>query len=188
MGEKGKQRRVTISKEFYLGKFLVTQAQWQAVMGNNPSHFKGDPNLPVESVSWNDCQAFIKKLNELAGTPAYRLPTEEEWEYACRAGSKTDYSLGDSSSRLREYAWYDENSGRKTHPVGQLRPNAWGLYDMYGNVWEWMHNKYYEDMTAYRAMRGGSYENDNFELRCGERWENHAVYPWSLVGFRMVCP
>jgi tetratricopeptide (TPR) repeat protein len=188
MGKKGKQQRVTISKEFYLGKFLVTQAQWQAVMGNNPSHFKGDSNLPVENVSWNDCQAFIKKLNELAGNPGYRLPTEEEWEYVCRAGSKTDYFFSDSPSRLREYAWYDENSGGKIHPVGQLRPNAWGLYDMLGNVWEWMANRYSQEMTHYRAMRGGSYDNDKFELQCGERWHNHPVYPWGLVGFRVCAP
>jgi len=134
MGEKGSQRQVTIDKDFYLGKYPVTQAQWQAVRGNNPSHFKGAPNLPVESVSWNDCQEFCKKLNQQAGHELYRMPTEAEWEYACRAGSTGDYCFGDDFNKLDEYGWSRNNSG--THPVGQLKPNAWGLYDVHGNVLE----------------------------------------------------
>jgi formylglycine-generating enzyme required for sulfatase activity len=116
--------KVTISEPFYLGKYQVTQAQWEALMGNNPSYFKGDSNRPVEKISWNDAQEFIRKLNEKEGSSKYRLPTEAEWEYACRAGTTTAYSLGDDPRQLGEYAWYDENSKGETHPVGQLRPNA----------------------------------------------------------------
>jgi len=130
---------VRLTKPFYLGKYEVTQAQWEAVMGNNRSHFKGDSAWPVESVSWEDVQEFIRRLNARErGTASYRLPTEAEWEYAARAGSTTAYSFGNSASDLGRYAWYGDNAGGKTHPVGQLQPNAWGLYDMHGNVWEWV--------------------------------------------------
>ena len=104
-------------------------------MGDNPSHVKGD-DLPVERVSWDDVQEFIRKLNKKEGTDKYRLPSEAEWEYACRAGATTRYSFGDSESKLGDYAWYHENSGDKTHPVGKKKPNPYGLYDMHGNVWE----------------------------------------------------
>jgi formylglycine-generating enzyme required for sulfatase activity len=129
--------KVTISKPFYLGKYEVTQDQWEAVMGANPSYFKG-PENPVEDVSWDDCQKFLKKLNErLPGTGGtVRLPTEAEWEYACRAGTTTKYSFGDTRSDLGEYAWYGGNSHNKNHPVGEKKPNAWGLYDIHGNVCE----------------------------------------------------
>ena len=129
---------------FYLGKYEVTQSQWQVVMGNNPSRFQGD-NLPVEQMSWEDVQTFIRKLNAREGEDTYRLPTEAEWEYAARAGSTTAYSFGHSDSRLGEYAWYYMNSGRKTPPVGQLKPNAWGLYDIHGNVSEWAQDRYSKD-------------------------------------------
>ena len=117
--------QVRISLPFYLGKHPVTQGEWQAVMGNNPSEYKGDPNRPVDNVSWNDTQVFIKKLNERESGRTYRLPTEAEWEYTCRAGTTTAYSFGDDPGQLGEYAWYRDNSGRTTHPVGQLKPNAW---------------------------------------------------------------
>ncbi len=142
--------KVRISQPFYLGKYEVTQAQWEAVMGNNPSHFKGsffkkgDPNRPVENVSWEEVQEFIRKLNAKEGGAHYRLPTEAEWEYTCRAGSTTAYCFGDDEELLGEYAWYGENAGIQTHPVGQLKPNAWGLYDMHGNVWEWVQDCYGE--------------------------------------------
>jgi formylglycine-generating enzyme required for sulfatase activity/tRNA A-37 threonylcarbamoyl transferase component Bud32 len=126
---------VQIEKPFYLGETEVTQGQWEAVMGSNPSHFKG-PDLPVEQVSWEDSQEFLKKLSDKEGK-SYRLPSEAEWEYACRAGSQTEYCFGDGDSNLGEYAWYDANSGGETHPVGQKKPNGWGLYDMHGNVREW---------------------------------------------------
>ncbi|MEP6707051.1 MAG: formylglycine-generating enzyme family protein [Pyrinomonadaceae bacterium] len=121
---------VTISQGFYLGKTEVTQAQWVAVMGRNPSHFKGG-NLPVEMVSWVDVQGFIRKLNA-RGNWTYRLPTEAEWEYAARAGTTGDYA-----GNVNSMAWFDANSGSKTHTVATKEPNAWGLYDMHGNVWEW---------------------------------------------------
>ncbi len=121
------RHRVTISQPFYMGKYEVTQTQWKAVMGDNPSQFKGD-NRPVENVSWNDVQEFIKKLNTREGKEACRLSTEAEWEYAARAGTETRYSFGDDGARLVDYAWYDKNSGDTTHPVGQKKPNAWGLF------------------------------------------------------------
>src|SRR5262249_25718461 len=124
---------VRISRPFYLGKYEVTQAQWEAMMGNNPSHFKGDANSPVEQVHWDDVQKFIRRLNAKEGGARYRLPTEAEWEYAARAGTTTSWSFGDDASQLGRYAWCGGNAGWQTHPVGQLQPNAWGLYDMYGN-------------------------------------------------------
>jgi formylglycine-generating enzyme required for sulfatase activity len=137
------QHRVRITKPFYLGKYPVTQEQWEAVMGSNPSGFKG-PKNPVETVSWDDCQKFLGKLNAkpAAGVGKFQLPTEAQWEYACRAGSKTRYCFGDEESKLGDYASYAANSGGKTHPVGEKKPNAWGLYDVHGNVWEWCQDRY----------------------------------------------
>ena len=130
---------VRISRPFYLGKHEVTQAQWAAVMEHNPSHFKGDATLPVENVAWPDVQEFIRRLNARErDTAFYRLPTEAQWEYAARAGSITSFSFGRSLRQLRRHAWYKANAGGTTHPVGQLQPNAWGLYDMHGNVNEWV--------------------------------------------------
>jgi len=135
---------VTIEKAYYLGKYEVTQKQWREVMGTNPSYSKGD-NLPVETVSWNDVQEFVKKLNEKEGTDKYRLPSEAEWEYAARAGTTTRYSFGNDESDLGNYAWYLDNSGNWTHLVGQKQPNPWGLYDMYGNVWELVQDRYHSN-------------------------------------------
>ena len=169
----GPIHKVRITKPFYLGKYLVTQEQWQAVMGSNPSNFKG-PKNPVERVSWDNCQEFIEKLNAnvAGGKGRFALPTEAQWEYACRAGSTTKYCFGDDDSQLGEYAWYGGNSGNQTHPGGEKRPNAWGLYDMHGNVYEWCQDWYVSnyyansptddptgpsgELTSFRVIRGGA--------------------------------
>lgn len=133
------QHRVRSTQPFYLGKYEVTRAQWQAAMNGDPSKFKESPQHPVEQVSWDDAQLFLAKLNELSGSPPLRfvLPTEAQWEYACRAGTTTAYHFGDAAEQIGQYGWWRQNSGGKTHPVGQLGQNAWGLYDMAGNVREW---------------------------------------------------
>jgi len=171
--DEGPQHWVTISKDFYMGKYEVTQAQWQAVRGSNPANGHGvGNNYPVYYVSWNDCQTFIQKLNQL-GQGTYRLPTEAEWEYACRAGTKTRFYWGDDPNytQIGEYAWYYDysSSNSKTHEVGLKKPNAWGLFDMSGNVWEWCQDWYgsyssnaQNDPTGansgiYRVLRGGSF-------------------------------
>ncbi|MHC1599294.1 MAG: formylglycine-generating enzyme family protein [Candidatus Methanospirareceae archaeon] len=195
----GPVHHVTIEKAFYLGRYEVTQEEWQEVMGNNPSYFEGD-NLPVEMVSWDDVQEFIKKLNKKEGTDKYRLPSEAEWEYACRAGTTTRYSFGDSESKLGDYAWYDGNSGSKTHPVGKKKPNSYGLYDMHGNVWERVQDKYHSDYDsaptdgsawesrdgAYRVFRGGCW---NFLARCCRSSARSYYGPsdrYYRVGFRLL--
>ncbi len=142
---------VTLTKPYYLGKYEVTQEQWQAVMSKDHSLFKAARN-PVDYASWDDCQQFLVRLNKkLSGWKA-SLPTEAQWEYACRAGSSTRFYYGDDEARLAEYAWYADNADGTTHPVGQKKPNAWGLYDMVGNVWEWCSDWY----GSYRA---GAQEN-----------------------------
>ena len=131
--------QVTLSS-YYIGETEVTQALWKAVMGSNPSYFKGD-NLPVETVSWNDCQTFISKLNSLTGK-RFRLPTEAEWEFAARGGNQSRHTQYSGSSRIDDVAWYESNSDNKTHPVKTKQPNELGIYDMTGNVWEWCQDWY----------------------------------------------
>lgn len=196
--------QVQISQPFYLGKYPVTQAQWQAVMGKNPSYFKGgffrkgDPNQPVETVSWNDVQEFIRQLNKKEGLESYRLPTEAEWEYAARAGSTTKYSFGNDEKQLTEYAWYSENSGGKTHPVGQLKPNAWGLYDMHGNVWEWVQDWYAgysaeavpdpqgPSSGSHRVLRGCSWYSGALYCRSAFRNSDAPEDRLNNLGFRLL--
>ena len=191
--------RVTLSQGYWLGSTEVTQGQWQSVMGSNPSHFKGG-NLPVEKVSWEDAMSFCRKLTEreraagrLSGDLAYTLPTEAQWEYACRAGTTGAYA-GD----LDAMAWYAKNSGRKTHPVGTKRANAWGLYDMHGNVWEWCSDWYGDyprgsvtDPTgansgSLRVLRGGSWGVTARYCRSADRFRDSPGYAWNLLGFRLA--
>ncbi|MCG2759234.1 MAG: formylglycine-generating enzyme family protein [Desulfobacteraceae bacterium] len=166
------QHRVTLTKGFYMGVTEVTQGQWREIMGSNPSNFKGD-NLPVEQVSWNDCQEFIRKLNLQEGGNKYRLPTEAEWEYACRAGSTSRFCFGDSDGSLEQYAWYNSNSSNKTHPVAQKKPNEWGLYDMHGNVWEWCQDWFGDYPSGHVADPDGP-SSGSFRVRRGGSWFSYA--------------
>jgi formylglycine-generating enzyme required for sulfatase activity len=195
---------VTISRNFYLGKFEVTQEQWTKIMGANPSKFKGDLN-PVESVNWYDVQKFISKLNALEGTTKYRLPTEAEWEYAARAASQSGYSFGDDANELVSYAWYHENGksskqSLQTHPVGQKKPNKWGLYDMHGNVWEWTADWYDSEYYAKSppkdpknlasssnvVTRGGGWINSGEYLRSAVRHYKTPSARENDLGFRVA--
>jgi formylglycine-generating enzyme required for sulfatase activity len=198
-GEKP-QHRVRITKPFCLGKYLVTQEQWEAVMGNNPSSFKG-PKNPVEEVSWDDCQKFLEKLNAKVGTEhgKFVLPTEAQWEYACRARSTTRYCFGDDESGLGVYAWYNANSDLKAHPVGVKRPNAWELYDMHGNVFEWCQDWDDEDYYANsptddptgpatgpgRVLRGGHWGSPARLCRSAYRGGGGPGYRSADLGFRV---
>ena len=189
--------QVTISESFYMGKYEVTQAQWKAVMGENPSRFKGD-DRPVENVSWEDAQQFIRKINAIEGKEACRLPTEAEWEYAARAGTTTLYSFGDNITQLGDYAWYAVNSGETTHPVGEKKLNPWGLYDMHGNVWEWVQDWYApytaEAVTdpigpaigAYLLLRGGGWGDAAQDARSADRLWRHPGVRGGNLGFRCL--
>ena len=192
--DEGPQHGVEITKPFYMGITEVTQAQYEAVMGANPSHFKGAAN-PVETVSWNDALDFCKKLSEKT-RQAVRLPTEAEWEYACRAGSKSRFFFGDANGGLGDYAWYDANSIRTAHPVGQKKPNAWGLYDMHGNVAEWCAD-WYGDYPkgavtnpqgpasgSSRVMRGGAWTKSTDYCRAACRDRTTPAY--RDLGFRVM--
>jgi formylglycine-generating enzyme required for sulfatase activity len=208
--EEETQREVTISEDYYLSANAVTQAQYQRVMGENPSCFQGDEiegrdscAFPVEWVSAGDAMKFCKKLSALpeekAAGRVYRLPTEAEWEYACRAGSNTAYCFGNDEELLRDYAWFADNSGGQTHPVGEKEPNAWGLYDMHGNVWEWC-SDWDGEYTNHsvtdplgpkvglsRILRGGSW--DDSAASCRSALRNSAAptkYYSDVTGFRVV--
>ncbi len=212
----GPAHDVTLTVAFELGVYPVTQDQYESVMGANPSLFI-NPKNPVEHVKWNDAVEFCRRLSELPEEKqlyAYRLPTEAEWEYACRAGTTTAFSCGDSYSDLDEYAWYEENSDSETHPVGKKKPNSWGFYDMHGNVWEWCldwHEDYSSDAvtertpqsiladpmrwprpdcTEGRIYRGGDYDTgpDAFDgcQSAYRRWAEPEDTVEDPIGFRVV--
>jgi formylglycine-generating enzyme required for sulfatase activity len=213
--------QVTISYSFYMGKYEVTQEQWESVIGSNPSSFQGAPgneiakfknaSKPVERISWLDAQQFIGRLNATNDGFLYRLPSEAEWEYACRAGATGDYAgvldlmawhdANVKSGNLDRMAWYSLNSGNETHPVGAKQPNAFGLYDMHGNVWEWCQDWYHEtyfgapiDGSAwlsgseqkYRVLRGGSWYFNATILRSAKRLNNAPDNRSTDGGFRVV--
>ena len=184
MGEGDEAHEVTLTKPFKMGVHEVTQAQYEQVMGVNPSKFKGADN-PVENVSWEDAVEFCRRLSDLpaekAGGNVYRLPTEAEWEYSCRAGTATKYSFGDDESDLGDYAWYGGNSGDKAHPVGGKKPNAWGLYDMHGNVFEWCQDSRQDD----RMLRGGGWAFAAKSCQSARRRWSLSVYPSIDYGFRV---
>ena len=204
---------------FLIDKYLVTQAAFQRVMGSNPSRWKGETN-PVEQVRWSDAVRYCNKRSELEGlqpcydlqtwqcnfeASGYRLPTEAEWEYACRAGSTTAYFFGEAASALREYAWFEKNSGGRPRAVGQKKPNAWGLYDICGNVWEWCNDFYQVDYYAQspkadprgpkegktKVVRGGAWRVSAESCRSGYRYNESPGYAdvcfgYDIYGFRCV--
>jgi formylglycine-generating enzyme required for sulfatase activity len=189
--------RVKLTKGFWMGKYEVTQEQWKRVMGNNPSYFQGGRN-PVERVSWSDCQEFIRKLNVSVQGSGFRLPTEAEWEYGCRAGTTTRFHSGNADGNLDGIAWYGGNSGSTTHPVVQKQANPWGLHDMSGNVWEWCQDWYANypsgavtDPTGTssgsdRVLRGGSWGNNPVDCRSAFRNGNGPSRASFSYGFRVV--
>ena len=189
------QHRVRLSNGYWLGKYEVTQAQWRAVMGDSPSHFKDCDTCPVEKVSWDDIRVFLGKINQKKDGFEYRLPTEAEWEYAARDGTKTLYG---GNGNLDEMGWYGKNSGSKTHPVGQKQANSFGLYDMHGNVWEWCEDWYggyasgdATDPTGaasgqYRVLRGGSWNHYANYTRSAIRSRDAPSIRFNFNGFRVA--
>jgi len=187
--------------DFYIGKFEITQEQWQAVMGSNPATFKDCGGAcPIENVSWDDVKGFIEKLNDKTGK-RYRLPTEAEWEYAARSGGMgAKWSGTNDVNELAEYAWYADNAAKKTHPVGQKKPNSLGIYDMSGNISEWIldryHANYYRqspkenprgpESGGYRVLRGGNYYDTARHLRTSYRDQYSQSYRISCVGLRLM--
>ncbi len=185
---------VTLPQDYYIGKYEVTQAEWQAVTGKNPAKFKGE-HLPVEYVSWDDCQEFIRQLNALTGLN-FRLPTEAEWEYAARGGKKSKGYIYSGSNDVDSVAWYGKNSNKTTHPVGYRTPNELGLYDMNGNVWEWCQDWYgnytNEAQTSpkgpssghFRTIRGGAW--GDMDCRVEFRTYASACITSNGIGFRLA--
>ncbi len=191
--------QVVISKPYYMQATEVTQGQWKKIMGSNPSMFNtcGD-DCPVENISWVDVQEFIRRLNQKEGVNKYRLPTEAEWEFACRAGSAAKGAPGAKEDEFGDYAWYDANSDRKTHPVARKKPNAWGLYDMHGNVLEWCqdwHDDYPKGKVIdpkgassgqHKVLRGGAWLGSPTTLQCTFRSQDYPVVRSNDIGFRLV--
>ena len=195
------QHSVVLSQPFEIGMFEVTQAQYETIMGENPSHFKS-PDHPVEQVTWQDVETFCNRLAELPEEKAagnlYGLPTEAEWEYCCRAGSRSAYCFGDDLQKLSDYAWIDLKSAGTTYPVGQKKPNAWGLYDMHGNVWEWCLDWRDESTPTnatdpsgppngiHRVNRGGSWSDTPQYGRSAFKGWNTPDAKIDILGFRVV--
>jgi formylglycine-generating enzyme required for sulfatase activity len=197
------QHKVTLTRGGYMTVYLVTQEQWKEVMGNNPSHFNGEKNLPVEKVTWDDCQEYIKKLRE-KDKKQYRLPTEAEWEYACRAGTKTPFWFGETiSTDQANYNGKVYGNGKegvrrgKTTPVGSFPVNAWGLHDMHGNLWQWCQDWYgaypQKDVRdpqgpengKQRVLRGGSWYFVPWNCRSANRYMSVPGHRNGIIGFRL---
>lgn len=191
-------REITISKGFWIGQYEITQEQWSEVMGKNPSSNVAGESLPVETVTYLDAKAFAEKLSDDSGA-AYRLPTEAEWEYACRAGTTTKYSFGDSGDDADAYAWYRVNSAGGPQSVGEKKPNAWGIYDMHGNVAEWCQDWYqagYDpddtvdpqgpEQIRDAVVRGGGWPDSVGYLRSGARYRMNFIFARNHIGLRIV--
>lgn len=205
-GNNERQHMVTLTKGFYMGVTEVTRGQWRQIMGNNPSHFQDcGADCPVEFVSWNDCQEFVQSLNQREGGNKYRLPTEAEWEYACRAGSITAFANGSIAEtgcghdpNLDVMGWYCGNSRKKPHPVAQRKPNAFGLYDMHGNIWEWCQDWYGPYPSGHvgdptgpssgsgRVLRGGGWHEDVEGCRSALRLGRSPTSRAGTLGFRLA--
>jgi eukaryotic-like serine/threonine-protein kinase len=196
---------VRVTRDYWLGKYEVTQGEYGRVMGKNPSHFKDDPNQPVEKVSYFDAMGYCytltqveRKAGRLPANLEYRLPTEAEWEYACRAGTTNLFSFGNSAAEADRFAWTAENSGAATHPVGQKLPNPWGLHDMHGNIWEWCLDWFAEYPAAdtenpvgpeqgkFKVFRGGGWNNDVDFARSANRFVMAPARGIFFVGFRVA--
>lgn len=185
-------------KSFYMGRYPVTQAQWTRVMGSNKASFKGGWDLPMETVNWHEAQDFIQRLNEMMETDAHRLPTEAEWEFCCRAGVQADYCFEGRANRIDNYAWHQGTAGFRPKPVGQKKPNKYGLYDMHGLVWEWTSTlertypyrvedgREDPDELGPRVVRGGSWLMDPYFCRCGFRDWHLPVHRDHDIGFRVA--
>jgi len=191
------QHKVTITESFLIGKCEVTQEQWATIMGTNPSGFKGS-KLPVETVSWNDCMLFCTKIGERTGR-RIALPTEAQWEYACRAGTKSRWSFGSSDKNAGDFVWIDSNSSGTTHPVAAKKPNPWGLHEMHGNVWEWCADWYSSPYPAQevvdpkgpwtgtaRVVRGGGWGDPTVEVRSAYRSCSGPETRNNGTGFRCI--
>ncbi len=193
--------KAVIPNSLFISKYLVTQEQYESVIGTNPAIFRHEANLPIENVNWFEAKTFCQKLSELSGK-SVRLPTETEWEYFCRAGSATEFYFGDDEKSLSEYAWFELNSNQTTHPVGLKKANNWGIHDAVGNVWEWCEDVWKGDYTDFpadgspnlknsetqprRATRGGSFAINAFRCRSSYRsfdWNDAST---EKLGFRLV--
>ena len=200
---------VELSRGFWLGKYEVTQGEWESVMGETPwsvsNYVRSNSSHPAAYISWHDVQEFIEKLNNAAGSSVYRLPSEAEWEYACRAGTQTRWSFGDDEGQLTHYAWYDDNAwdvGKEyAQPVGTKRPNPWGLYDMHGNVYEWVQDwyisSYYNSSPridpqgptssgSIRVLRGGAFSSRAQSVRSAGRRDGSPGGRGGNVGARLL--